>query len=218
MPWPNLEWTGQDTGAVSHWLTGQARIHWLTRESRTSHLPVAPPGERGVDPCTACSPWLDRKDGTFKLPPRVPVDEPIPIVTLSSGPGRAAVVAVAGSHRRRGSLAARRRWRPGRTAIRHGRRSGTAHLRLVALIFHCKDVLTDVRFRFFLDDLNHGADRPRDLPVSTGLAALAWHVLRSVEQAGKGGYSEIPVGWFAESCSRRAWQGERRSRARRKAV
>ena len=197
VPWPNLEWTGQDTGAVSHWLTGPARIHWLTRESRTSHLPVAPPGERGVDPCTACSPWLDRKDGTFKLPPKVPVDNRSQLSLYPrAGEGLLLLQLLA-------ATAAAVRLLRAVGGVQAAPLSDTAaaqvpRVHLVALIFHCKDVLTDVRFRFFLDDLNHGADRPRDLPVSTGLAALAWHVLRSVERAGKGGYSEIPVGWFAD--------------------
>jgi hypothetical protein len=196
---PGPEQDGQDTGGVGRWLAGAARIHWHTRQTGTPQIPVAPPGQPGADPGTACSPWLDRKDNAFRLDRRVPVDKRAGRSRYArAGEGLLFLHMLAATStairmlRALGAAAADAAADPeGKVAAAPPR----GHL--LALVFHCKDVLTDVRFRFFLDDLKSRLDRPRDLPVSSGLAALAWHVLRSVDRAGKGSYPEIPTGWLA---------------------
>lgn len=197
LPWPDSDPTDEAMEAVSRWLGDAACMHWAGRPFGTYHLPVAPPDAPGVDPGTACSPWLDRKDASFQLHRKLTRNEQTAQSRYPRGESGLSLLQVLVTT----SIAVRLL----RTA-EDDAASGTSspvsatlpRAHLVALIFHCKDVLTDTRLRFLLGELRSRIDPPRDLTVGSGIAALAWHVHRSVNRAGKGVYPEVPVAWFAD--------------------
>lgn len=186
--------SGTERSTVARWLSASARIHWNDREARDVMIPLARPSEPGADPSSACSPWLDRKDDRFALHRSINVSQRAEHSSYSRADGGLALLQLLVVISTARTLL---RDRGHRSRDLSGQGSPD-YDHLIALTFHCKDVLTDARLRFFLADLKSGIERPADLPVSPGIAALAWHVLRAVDRLGKGGYPEVPAAWFAE--------------------
>ena len=178
----------EERKTIGRWLSRSARVHWFRRPN--SELTIAHEAEAGAIPSTVCSPWIDRRDNNFIIDKTVPVNK---------RPGRS-------NFPRAGeSLLILQLLTTTAVAIQVLRATNgddTIHVapraHLLALIFHCRDVLTDVRFRFFLEDLRYRVERPADLPLSPPLAALSWYVVRSINRAGQGNYAEIPASLFGD--------------------
>ncbi|MFE3027928.1 hypothetical protein [Nocardia tengchongensis] len=195
--WPDQVPGPDDIAETEQWLGTAARMHWSAKHKGTPRLRAALPGEEGVDPCAACSPWLDRRSADYFLPQQLAPERRADLSQYpTSGSGLVmlhlltVVAAAVRLLRALGSGSESSGTDSAATPAPRGH--------LVALVFHCKDVLTDVRCRFFLDDLRAGVDRPANQPISAGLAGMAYQVLRLVDAVGKGELPEIPVAWFAE--------------------
>ncbi|WP_156045370.1 MULTISPECIES: hypothetical protein [Actinomycetes] len=72
--------------------------------------------------------------------------------------------------------------------------------RLIALILHAADVLSDKTHRDYLSNLAHGNDTAPSM--TRPLSALALHVRRVVDRTGQGKFSGVEPRWFVDFAAR----------------